>query len=617
MCNRLGLICYLDVKNTTELAKGVNLNYGVCLDSLCSALGNQTKWDLIIIDESEQVLSHFLSETIGDKRTEIFHQLHLLISNAKSVVTLDADLGWITFNTITRMAKPHSNYVTPIQIYINQWQANQEPIFAYQTASQLIDHLKQSIVDGKQVFVTSNSKSKIQSLEKSIEELAYVLKTPIPMITITSENSKSAVSQKFITNIKNEIKHYKVILSSPSLGTGIDITFKDNIKEIDCVYGMFENRINTHLEIDQQLRRVRHPKEVHVWVSPSWHNFETEFEVVKEEYLNNNFLFNLYYKEVLENDPLNRSNKFVSNFLMMATLITVYQRSSKNALKRNFMNYKQSEGYQIVEVAHDDFSMNAGLAFYKTGKDLLSEQNIAEILNSKPLNKLAYEAILEKMDSNDKEVSRAEYFSLRRTILELFYRQAINRQMIVDDEKYKLRRGITAYEYVTNLERIKNTLDAKSKSQLNLQELGLYEKILPNKSSAALLLRDLFNKTPIFRDNSFQPWIEYKGADLSDFIKQMIKHKSFIENHLGFSIRSDLSIKPAQQLGKLLKEVGLGHWRAKTRVIKGEKVYFYTLSRDRLSAVETIVQRRQKHVDDWKFYNQLHHFTEEIDNYTD
>ncbi len=281
------------------------------------------------------------------------------------------------------------------------------------------------------------------------------------------------------------------------------------------------------------------------------------------------------------------------------------------------MHYKQSEGYQIVEVVHDDFSMNAGLAFYKTGKDLLSEQNIAEILNSKPLNKLAYEAILEKMDSNDKEVSRAEYFSLRRTILELFYRQAINRQMIVDDEKYKLRRGITAYEYVTNLERIKNTLDAKSKSQLNLQELGLYEKILPNKSSAALLLRDLFNKTPIFRDNSFQPWIEYKGADLSDFIKQMIKHKSFIENHLGFSIRSDLSIKPAQQLGKLLKEVGLGHWRAKTRVIKGEKVYFYTLSRDRLSAVETIVQRRQKHVDDWKFYNQLHHFIEELDNYTD
>ncbi len=350
MCNRLGLVCYLDVKNTAELAKGINPNYGVCLDSLCSAIGNQTKWDLIIIDESEQVLSHFLSETLGDKRTEIFHQLNLLISDAKSVITLDADLGWITFNTITRMVKPKTEYVTPIQIYINQWQANKEPIFVYQTASELIEHMKQSIVDGKQVFVTSNSKSKIQSLEKSIEELACELKIHIPMITITSENSKTVLSQKFIKNIKTEIKQYKVILSSPSLGTGIDITFEENIKEIDCVYGIFENRINTHLEIDQQLRRVRHPKEVHVWVSPSRHNFETEFEVVKEEYLNNNFLFNLYYRQVLENDPLNRSNKFVSNFLMMATLITVYQRASKNAFKSNFLNYKRNEGYKIIEV---------------------------------------------------------------------------------------------------------------------------------------------------------------------------------------------------------------------------------------------------------------------------
>ncbi len=254
--------------------------------------------------------------------------------------------------------------------------------------------------------------------------------------------------------------------------------------------------------------------------------------------------------------------------------------------------------------------MLSGQAFYGIGKGILREENIAELLNSKPVNKKEYETILEKMDSNDKEVSRTEYFSLRRAILELFYRQEINRQMIVDDEKLKLRRGITAYEYVTNPERIKNILEGKSNSQLNVQELGLYEKILPNKGSAALLLRNLFDKTPIFRDNSFQPWIEYKGVDLMDFIKQMIKHKSFLENHLGLSIRSDLNVKPAQQLGKVLKEVGLGHWRAKTRVVEGKKVYFYTLARDRLSAVETIVIRRRKHEDEWRFYNQLHGFIE-------
>ncbi|MES2578986.1 MAG: plasmid replication protein, CyRepA1 family [Pseudomonadota bacterium] len=608
MCSRLGLICYLDVKNTRELAKGNNPNYGVCLDSLCTALEHPGKWDLIIIDESEQVLSHLLSETLGDKRTEIFNQLNTLVKNAKSVIALDADLGWITFNTLTRMTKAKSESVTPINIYINEWQSNQEPIFIYPAASQLIDHLKQSIIDGKKVFVSSNSKSKIQSLEKSIQDLAADLNIQIPMIAITSENSKSIDCQKFIANIKTEIKQFQVILSSPSLGTGIDITFLDNAKEIDCVYGLFENRINSHFEIDQQLRRVRHPKEVHVWISPTWYNFETEFEVVKDEYLNNNFLINLYYEQVLESDPLKISNKFIGNFLMMATLITVYQRASKNNLKRNFIQYKQSEGFQIVEVPHDEDLMKAGRDFYKIGLNLLSEQNIAETLKSLPLTKKEYEAIIEKLDSNDKEVTRGEFYSLKRTKLELFYRATIDRKMIVDDEKYKLRRGISAYEFVTNIDRIKDALADKYSSFMNLREQGIYEKILPSKSSAALLLHDLFTKTPIFRDNSFQPWIEYTSSNLMDFIKHVIKHKSFIENHLRISIRTDISIKPAQQLGQLLKEVGLGHWYAKSRVKKGQKIYYYKLDPDKLRNVSDIVARRNKYLVEWDFYNDMHKF---------
>ncbi|MBC7747581.1 MAG: hypothetical protein H7Z76_03205, partial [Methylotenera sp.] len=320
MCKRLGLISYLDVKNLKELAKSSNPNYGVCLDSLCTALGNQskTKWDLIIIDESEQVLSHFLSETLGDKRSEIFNQLTVLIQNAKSVIALDADLGWITFNTITRMFDPQNINLKSSQIYINKWHENNEPIFLYQTSSQLIDHLKNSIAEGKRVFVSSNSKTKIKALEKSIEALAVNLAITIPMITITAENSKSTAVQKFINNIKDEIKKYGVVLSSPSLGTGIDITFDNDAKEIDCVYGLYENRINTHFEIDQQLRRVRHPKEVHVWLSPSCFNFETEFEVVKDEYLNNNYLVNLYNQQEMVIDASNNKNAAVGNFLTMA-----------------------------------------------------------------------------------------------------------------------------------------------------------------------------------------------------------------------------------------------------------------------------------------------------------
>ncbi len=620
MCKRLGLVCYLDIKNTKDLAKGDNPNYGVCLDSLCVALGDQskTKWDLIIIDESEQVLSHFLSETLGDKRIEIFNQLNILIGNAKRVVALDADLGWITFNTITRMAKSQSDAVIPIQIHINKWVDGSKPIFIYQTSSQLIDHLKQSIIDGKQIFVSSNSKNKIQSLEKAIEELANKLGIQIPMISITSENSKSTINQHFITNIKSEIIKYKVILSSPSLGTGIDITFDKNSEFIDCVYGLYENRINTHLEIDQQLRRVRHPKEVHVWVSPSLYNFESEFEVVKDEYLNNNFLLNLYYQQILTNNPLKISNEFVGNFLMMAALITVYQRSSKNKLKRNFLEYKQADGWQILDVLQDEIAMNVGKEFFKRGANLLSEEMIADILASAPLRREEYDDISERMDANDKEVSRSEYFSLQRTKLELFYRQSISRQLIKDDNKTKLRRGILAYEKITNSERIKFIIQDKTANKMNVHELGLHEKILPDKNTAAMLLYQLFGKTPIFSNGIFLESIEFKKDDLQDFIKLVIKRKSFIENHLGLNVRSDIVMKPVQFLGQLLKEVGLGHWKAKSHIVKGMKIYIYILDRDKLNSVKKTVLLREKIESQWSFFYDLHHFKDEaITHYID
>ena len=66
------------------------------------------------------------------------------------------------------------------------------------------------------------------------------------------------------------------------MGTGIDITFPENISHVDGVYGLFEAKINTHFDIDQQLSRVRHPKYVRVWISPETFNFETETDPINQ-----------------------------------------------------------------------------------------------------------------------------------------------------------------------------------------------------------------------------------------------------------------------------------------------------------------------------------------------
>lgn len=145
LCKRLGLNCYLDDPTDKDKAGDVRANktrYGVCLDSLWKV--KDCKYDIIIIDEVEQVLSHFLSETIGHERLTIFDYFKDLIRQAKSVVSLDADLGWISFNTLTKLCEL-DGACRPVHIYINNYKPAEKHIQLYSSKSQLIEHIKRSV----------------------------------------------------------------------------------------------------------------------------------------------------------------------------------------------------------------------------------------------------------------------------------------------------------------------------------------------------------------------------------------------------------------------------------------------------------------------------------------
>lgn len=620
MCQNLGLNCYLD-DASYDYGTNKRKRYGVCLDSVhlamdvritkeigarnASVTNLETIYDVVIIDESEQVLSHFLSDTIGSKRIEIFDKFQQLLRNAKSVVALDADLDWITFNTITKLANPE--HTKPSRIYFNSYQLTHNPIYVYEAGSQLIDHARESLIAGKRIFVSSNSKTKVKALEKSIEELETLTGKKFSMIAITSENSKSTDVQKFIGNIKEEIKNYQVVLSSPSLGTGIDITFENNAQEIDVVYGFYENRINSHTEIDQQLARVRHPKEVHVWVSPCRFEFETEFEVIKDELLERNFLLNIYDQNQILMNSNNVTSPSISNFLMMAVLITSYQRASKNQLKRNFLKYKQEQGWDVQFVQKDEALMATGNAFISIGNKKLKKEIIDRIVNTKALPIDQYEDVLDRMDSNEGIVSQDEFYSYLRTKIELFYRMPITAKLVEEDNKGKLRKGISNLEHILDKELMKLHASDKLDSNISRLERDLMERILPNKASAQLLLYKILQNTPYFINGKFDESVVFNSDDLGDFAKVMIKLKPYIENHLKINIRKDIKDKPVQQLSEVLKLVGLKHWNGKSHVINGTKIYNYKLSKDQLSFVNVVMKNR-KTLDGWAYVNKLHGF---------
>ena len=355
-------------------------------------------------------------------------------------------------------------------------------------------------------------------------------------------------------------------------------------------------------------------RSVHVWISPRWFNFETEFEVIKDDYLKNNYLVNLYNQHETASLAGLTSSRNVSPFLMMATLIAVYQRASKNNLKAHFIHYKKSQGWQIIEEPDDDLSNRSGKSFLKVGKAALLQEEIDQILSAKPLSKDIYSDIIEGMDSNDQIVTRDDFFSYLRTKIELFYRTPISNDLVVRDKKGQLRKGIATFEKVTDLEFIKNINDYKLQTQGDKKTSRLTEKILPNRNSGLLLLFELLSKTPVFKDGKFDSDFVFESKDLIDFAKLAIKLKPYIENHLGINIRKDIKDKPVQQFGEVLKLVGLEHWKTGSQVINNEKVYFYKISPHQLRFIKKIVVRRSKLEDPWPSFNKRHGFSDDLDD---
>ena len=606
LCKRLELNCYLDDESKGYGVSKIRDRYGVCLDSLRKLKGYI--YDIVVIDEVEQVLSHFLSDTIGSNSIDIFEIFKNLIRRAKSVVVLDADLGWVSFNTITSIASK-DQIKTPVEIYINDWKPPSKSLNLFPSNNQLIDHLKESILSGKRVFVTSNSKGKINNLEKSIEDLSKETGKSISMIAISSENSRTKDTQKFINNIKTEILKYQVILTSPSLGTGVDITFANGKAEVDCVYGFFENRINSHTEIDQQLARVRNPKEVNVWISPIRFNFETEFEIVKLDLINNNMMHKIYSE--YESNSGSDSTKKTPIFLTMAALITTQQRASKNHLKINFIDYKKNNNWKINPIQANATSTKKGKQFYDKGKLIRTQTDIDDLIKAHPMEFHQYVEFEKAIKSNTMVYSRSDYLSYTRTGIELFYREKISISLIVLYTS-KHREKVRRFEEIREVESIKTTDDIKSIGYANGNDeekliSRLQDKIFRRGISRELLLYTLFSLTPIFKRGYFDPHFIFKSSDLTEFAKLSKKLKSYVETQLGINTSDDILNKPVQHLGKLLKLVGLQHKRVSASTINGVKVYTYSLINKVLEDLTLLVIKRRE-TNEWVFVNKLHNF---------
>jgi hypothetical protein len=609
ICKRLDLDCYLDFDGRLKSER-----LGICWDSLrrLEGHGGLARFKTIIIDESEQVLAHCLADTMSgevrDRNFKIFEELlkpwwlrgNNWMTGAERVVALDADLGFTTFATLTRLVNNGDWEPGPAHIVINRYRRPGR-IQVFDDRNHLIADLIQSLQDGKRVFVVSNAKGRINALAEGI---ASELGASIRLLRVTSETTKDENVIKFIASPSVEALKYDVILASPTIGTGVDVTFEGNAQLIDVVYGLFKEGINTHFDMDQQLGRVRHPGEVKVWVSPRRFQFDTALDVVRSDIHRQN----LFKSVLLRYEDGKPVYDMKDPLIDMASMILSRERASKNNLKRHFFEHKEHQGHTVEVVRKDDRLSGERAVLDSVGRRLSEQKRIDTLMEAIPLALEAFQSINHRIKRNG-EVTQAEGWSLARTKMELFYRAPISPEMIRLDAQGRYRGRVCLLENVLQTVERFGWSDLRQRLTETWSCPSPARRFKRSRREAADALLLLLGLTPIFENGRFNLEAVVTSGDLKDFVEEVVRLRPILENQLEIEVRRNVTEKPMEQVNAILKAIGLrcitvARTRARA-VAGGHTVRRYGLDKGGFQQISDLVAVR-KQQDAWRTLYEIH-----------
>ena len=580
-CQRFGLDCYLDFERGIVADR-----VGVCLDSLRRLRGHGARakgFRTVILDESQQLLSHFLSDTIDPQvREHIFIDFQNLLQRANRVVALDADLDWLTFETLTKLAHADPKGSKACHLFVNE-RLGDSRIEVYNSCHDLIGELMNDLAAGKRVFVTSNSKALVNRLTESV---AAEFGPDVPTLTITSETKDQPDVKAFILNPTEAALRYRMISTSPSLATGVDITWPGREKEIDTVFGFFEARINTHFDSDQQLSRVRDPGSIKVWLSPRKFCFDTSREVIKHD-----IQVKGLYKNVLrgyEDDgkPIYHTD---DPLIDMAALAVSQQRASKNNFLGNFIELKRRQGHTVTFVERSDDNIKRGLDAEIVGRSIVLAKRVERLLSANTLKRDEHDDIEARIQDNE-DVSEGERWQLLRTQIEVFYREPISGALILRDDRGRLRSQVVRFESLRSFAAGK-ALRSKIPALEAPQSTGLASRFLRHKRATGRLLDGLLEATPVYQEGEFDVYERFSMHDLSRFVARCQSLKPEIETAFDLEVTTQ-ETNAVKQLQAILSLIGLRVIQDGKKKVRGKTIYMYRIDAEILQFVEETASRR-------------------------
>jgi hypothetical protein len=587
---------------TGELGREQALS--ITIDSLYKLANNLEAYGCLFVDEAAQYLAHLLrSKTCKNFRAEILEVLEYLVRNSKLVVLADAHLDDVTIDFFKAM-RPEGEQPFIIQ---NDWKSGGREVFWYEgsNSSAIVAGIHVALLQGKKVIVVTDSKRFVKKLERSLldsAEFGHVQledSEPEPeadrrlrIWALHSENSGSQDNVARIRDITNAVKEFDVLISSPTIGTGVDICGGIGEYHFDAIFGVFHAISQPATECAQQLWRYRPNVPMHVWVAPRppFGYAECNPHKIKEQILEKNEMGAFLIR--IDRDSGKRGAE--KDWALDAYCKIEAQRNrSINNLRQDLRFLLEEMGNSITLMG--DEADEAAQAWMQAAGQAIDEAHCLAVANSKSIDRLTYES-----RKRQDYLSPEEFLEYERYRIQDTYGMQVTPELVKKDDGGRLIRKLANLEAIL-LEPGEVITDERGREYASPPQvvvdadLGDREN-LPictdwrNRSTAWMMrhtlgLRDLLK--------ALIDGVEYSNE--SELIQPVVElsHQfaCHIKSILGHTIAPDAS--GTKIIGEYLSQFGLSTTSRRPKGGKRERVYRLN-SDDVAFALQVLIHRRQR-----------------------
>ncbi|MBD2615812.1 bifunctional DNA primase/helicase, partial [Nostoc punctiforme FACHB-252] len=452
LAERLKTLMYSDL-GYAGMAQATALS--ITIDSLYKLNTQALTYGCIFIDEACQYLTHLLlSKTCKEHRALILETLQYIVYNAPLVVIADAHMDDTTIEFFKAM-RPENE-----QPYIikNEWNNGDRTIYWYEgdNSSALVAKISAAVMTGHKVMVVSDSKRFIKKLEKSLLEVGSLKSqvgsnessshfrlptsdfstSSIRVWSIHSDNSGSEENVAFIKDITNAIKNIDILLTSPSLGTGVDISQY----HFDVVFGVFHGVSQTATECAQQLWRYRPKVPIHVWVAskPPFGYLDTNPTKIKERLLQTNEITAFLLRIDRETGKRGAEKDWA---LDAYCKIKSARHQSINNLRTDLRELLKHMGNEIIPVGDENDA--PAWELLKTAGDVLDTAHHHAVARANNISKSEYRARQTKDYLSPEEINECEKFRIHDA-----YGMEVTPELVDKDNSGRLVGAIAALEAI-------------------------------------------------------------------------------------------------------------------------------------------------------------------------